>query len=88
MLKESNAVEAINIDSFSTVQASQALYTPQGGEVARALEKQKEKDANENYSYFIQESVWNSKISNAVGDYSGETFTIDATSFAQYISGG
>ena len=50
-----NAVEAINIDSFLTVPASQALYTPQDdSQVYRALGKQKAVMRMQNYSYFIQ----------------------------------
>ena len=93
---ESNAVEAINIDSFLTVPASQALYTPQGDEVYRALGAQQTKDGNNsNYQYFIQESNWNAKLSQAVLSYSGlvdeennvHTFDLDATEFIQYING-
>ena len=41
-----NAVDAISLDSFLTVPANQALYTPQDGEVYRALEAQQAKDGD------------------------------------------
>ncbi|HAJ97743.1 MAG TPA: hypothetical protein DCO72_08410, partial [Ruminococcus sp.] len=84
--EESNAVEAINIDSFLTVPAGQALYEADSQEY-KALGAQQAKDGGADYRYFIQESVWNARVANAVSSYSGETFTIDATSFAQYITG-
>ena len=83
---ESNAVEAINIDSFLTVPASQALYTPQGDEVYRALGAQQTKDGDAGYRYFIQESIWNAKITNALNSYSGETFEIDAASLLANVN--